>query len=313
MLLSGLPPTETRDAIHTAPLVFDYAHAAGYDTAYWTSQHPMFAHSEEFVRDLPVSRRCGATDLDTDADIDMGARDDLLTERVKRELSLLREPWFAVVHYSSTHFPYRVDPDDQPFQPASTSKSPSDTAELMNHYQNAVYAQDRTIADLLAALRATPAGARTVVLYTSDHGEAFREHGQLGHTGSVFEEEIHVPTWVDAPSSALSEGERAALSRARRELTWHIDLAPTMLDLLGLAASPELAHFRSKMLGHSLLRSERTVGVVPLTNCSELWGCAFRNWGLMQGPAQARSARMGLRLALLGRRARSPRAAKHRT
>jgi arylsulfatase A-like enzyme len=244
----------------------------------------MFAHSEEFVRDLPVSRRCGATDLDADADIDMGARDDLLTARVKGELPLLREPWFAVVHYSSTHFPYRVVPGDEPFQPASTSKAPGDNAELLNHYRNSVYAQDRTIADLLASIRGTPAGTRTVVLYTSDHGEAFREHGQLGHTGAVLEEEIHVPAWIDAPPSTLDADERAALISAENELTWHLDLAPTMLDLLGLYRSPELAHFRSKMMGNSLLRSERTQGVIPLTNCSELWGCAFRNWGAMRGP-----------------------------
>jgi glucan phosphoethanolaminetransferase (alkaline phosphatase superfamily) len=283
VLLSGLPPTGTREAIHTAPLLFDYAHASGYDSAYWTSQHLMFAHSEEFVRDLPVSHRCGATDLDSDADIDMGAKDELLTERVKRELGLLREPWFAVVHYSSTHFPYRVVPGHEPFQPASTSKSPDDNAELVNHYRNAVYAQDRTIADLLGSLRATAAGARTVVVYTSDHGEAFREHGQLGHTGAVLEEEIHVPTWIDAPAPSLSIDERAALERARTELTWHVDVAPTILDLLGLHASPELSHFRAKMVGKSLVRRERTTGIVPLTNCSELWGCAFRNWGLMRG------------------------------
>jgi arylsulfatase A-like enzyme len=283
VLLSGLPPTETRDAIHTAPLLFDYAHAAGYDTAYWTSQHLMFAHSEEFVRDLPVSHRCGATDLDPDADIDMGADDKLLTDRVKRELMLLREPWFAIVHYSSTHFPYRVIEGDEPFQPSTTSKAPGDNAEFMNHYQNAVYAQDRTIADLLATVRAAPAGGRTVVVFTSDHGEAFREHGQLGHTGAVLDEEIHVPAWIDAPPAALAPSERSALDRARTTLAWHVDIAPTILDLLGLRASPELAHFRSKMIGKSLLRAERTTGIVPLTNCSELWGCAFRNWGLMRG------------------------------
>jgi arylsulfatase A-like enzyme len=283
VLLSGLRPTETRDAIHTAPLLFDYAHAAGYDTAYWTSQHLMFAHSEEFVRGLPVSYRCGATDLDPDADIDMGANDTLLTARVKRELSHLREPWFAVVHYSSTHFPYRVVPGDEPFQPASTSKSPDDNDQLLNYYQNAVYAQDRTIADLLLSVRASPAGRRTVVVYTSDHGEAFREHGQLGHTGSVLEEEIHVPAWIDAPPPTLTSSERTSLVSLSGAPAWHLDMAPTLLDLLGLWATPELARFRTKMTGSSLLRRDRTQGVVPLTNCSELWGCPFRNWGLMRG------------------------------
>ena len=283
VLLSGLKPTETRDAIHTAPLLFDYAHAAGFDTAYWTSQHLMFAHSEQFVHDLPVSHRCGGTDLDPEADIDMGANDALLTERVKKELPLLREPWFAIVHYSSTHFPYRITEGDEPFQPASTSKSPDDNAELFNYYRNAVHGQDRTIADLMTALRASPAGARSVVLYTSDHGEAFREHGQLAHTSSVFEEEIHVPGWVDAPPGTLTEVERAALVSAKNEPIWHLDLPPTVLDLLGLWSLPETARFRAKMVGTSLLRKDRTHAEVSLTNCSELWGCAFRNWGLMRG------------------------------
>ena len=59
------------------------------------------------------------------------------------------------------------------------------------------------VAELLASVHAAPLGARTVVVYTSDHGEAFREHGQLGHTGAVLEEEIHVPTWIDAPVGLL--------------------------------------------------------------------------------------------------------------
>jgi len=283
VLLSGLGPTETRASIHDAPLLFDYAHAAGYDTAYWTSQHMMFAHSEEFVRDLPVSHRCGGADLDPDADIDMGASDHLLTERATRELSLLREPWFAVVHYSSTHFPYRIDEADQPFQPASSSKSPDDNAELFNYYQNAVYAQDRTIADLLRAVRSTDAGRRAVVVYTSDHGEAFREHGQLGHTGAVLDEEIHVPAWIDAPAGTLSAEERARLKARAAGPTWHTDLAPTFLDLLRIRTAPELGRFQARMIGSSLLQPAPPDGWVPLTNCSELWGCPFRNWGLMRG------------------------------
>jgi arylsulfatase A-like enzyme len=283
VLLSGLGPNETRTSIHDAPLLFDYAHAAGFDTAYLTSQHMMFAHSEEFVRDLPVSRRCGATDLDLEADIDMGADDRLLTARASRELPLLREPWFAVVHYSSTHFPYRTVEGDEPFQPSSTSKAPDDNAALFNHYQNAVYAQDRTIAELLRTLRTTDAGRRTVVVFTSDHGEAFREHGQLGHTGAVFDEEIHVPAWIDAPAALLTTEERGALAYRAQNPAWHVDLAPTMLDLLHLRGAPELSRFQGRMVGASLLQRTPAEGWVALTNCSELWGCAFRNWGLMRG------------------------------
>jgi arylsulfatase A-like enzyme len=283
VIWSGLRPTETRDAIHTAPLIFDYARAAGYDTAYLTSQHMMFASSEAFVRDLPVSHRCGGADLDPNADIDMGADDARLTARAVHDLAELKEPWFAVVQYSSTHFPYRVSPDAQPFQPASESKSPEDTQAFFNHYRNAVYLQDRNVADLIRAVRETHAGPRTVVVYTSDHGEAFRDHDQLGHTGSVFDEEIHVPTWIDAPPAALTAEERASIAGARNQLVWQIDMAPTLLDLLGIWQNPEIARHRARMAGHSLLGPERTTAVLPLTNCTELWGCAFRNWGVMKG------------------------------
>jgi len=289
VLFSGLMPTESREAIHSAPLVFDFARAAGYDAAYYTSQHPLFANARLFVQDLPVSSRALATDLDPGADLDNGAADELATERAARELALLREPWLAVVQYANTHFPYRFDDEDAPFQPATTSKAPQDNAALMNLYKNAVYMQDKTIAGLVRAVRAMPAGARTVILFTSDHGEAFREHGQLGHTVSIYDEELHVPGWIDAPEGTLDDAERDGLKKAAHELVFHADLAATMLDLLRVWDAPELSRFRARMAGVSLLRAKdilaRASSAAPmaLTNCTDLWGCAFRNWGLMRG------------------------------
>jgi len=281
VIWSGLLPTQMTDAIRSAPTLFDFARAGGYDTAYWSSQSTMFTGSASFFAALPLSRRCGGSDLGEVPD-DAGADDTLVTERAKRELSKLREPWLSVVQYSNTHYPYRVR-GEEPFQPATEDKAGERTAHFKNHYQNAVYTQDRTIADLIAFLRATPAGARTVVIYTSDHGEAFREHGQLGHTTSVFEEEIHVPTWIDAPADVLGSAERAALAAARDALVWHVDFAPTILDLLGLWDAPGLAPMRKRMVGTSLLRPRRTSAILPLTNCTEIWGCAFRNWGVAKG------------------------------
>jgi hypothetical protein len=280
---SGLPPTQAAHAIKKAPLIFDFARAAGYDTAYWSSQGFMFTRSPEFFASLGVSHGCSARDIDPSPDPDMGAQDELLTERVKRDLTTLGEPWLAVVQYANTHYPYRVRPGDQPFVPSTESKAPEQNAAFMNHYRNAVYSQDRTIAVLLSSLRAKPAGTRTVVIYVSDHGEAFRDHGQLGHTTSLFEEEIHVPAWIDAPDGTLSDGERSALTAARRALTWHVDIAPTVLDLVGVWDNPGIARFRSRMIGTSLLRPQRTAVGIALTNCTDIWGCGYRNWGVMMG------------------------------
>ncbi|MGC4090332.1 MAG: sulfatase-like hydrolase/transferase [Polyangiaceae bacterium] len=284
VLWSGLLPTESRDTLHTWPLIFDYAHAAGYDTAFWTSQNMMFGNARLWVKNLGVSKFVSATDLDPTADLDMGAPEKYLAKHIKQELGTLREPFLAVVQLSNVHYPYYVDETQpMPFEPWTTSKAPDENHSFKNYYQNSVYQQDVHVADFLRALRKSPAGERSVIVYTSDHGEAFREHGQMGHTFSVFDEEIHVPAWVDAPPGTLTEDEMAALRSKRDAYVFHVDVAPTILDLLGVEADPALAEYRRKLPGHSLLKRERTEVALPMTNCAGVWSCAFENWGYMQG------------------------------
>lgn len=283
VLWSGLEPTRTREELHTAPVVFDYAHAAGMETAYWTSHHMMFANSRLWVQDLPTRFQCGATDIEPMADIDVGGDDGLLVDRALAEMPSLREPFLAVVHVGNTHLPYKVDPDDAPFQPASSSKDASENDAYHNHYKNAVVLQDKAVGRFLRELRSTGVGKRTVVIFTSDHGEQFREHDQLGHTASLFEEEIHVPGWVDAPEGTLTPEERKNISARREHPTFHTDMTPTILDLLGLWDVPSIARYRAEMPGESWLRPPGELDTLLLTNCSGVWGCAFQNWGVIRG------------------------------
>ncbi len=286
VLWSGLQPVESREALHKAPLIFDFAHAAGLDTAYWTSHHMMFANSRLWVQDLPTSHKVGATDLDPVADIDLGANDTFLTDRVKRDIGKLKEPFLAVIHYGNTHVPYLVDPAQSPFSPSEDTKDETKNETYRNYYKNAVYLQDKAIGEMLRFIKAAPFGDRTVIVYTSDHGEAFREHGQLGHTGAILDEEIHVPGWVDAPKNTLSDEERSALAKNKDALIFHTDMTPTFLDLMGLLDEPEVQPYLRKMVGGSFVRpfgEERKNMTLGLTNCSGVWGCAYKNWGLMRG------------------------------
>lgn len=280
---SGVRPTESRELLHSVPLMWEYAAAAGYDGAYWTSQNLMFGNARQYVQDLPISRGCVGTHLDSQADLDTGAHDEYLTRRVKEEWGELTEPFFAVVHYSNPHYPYIIDEEISPFQPTSFEKSPEKNSQFFNYYKNVVLRSDLAVAELLRAVRESPSGPRTVIVYTADHGESFREHWQMGHTSSIYDEEVRVMGWVDAPPGTLSDEERASIVGARDEMVWHMDLAPTFLDLLGVWDDPKLAPFRARMMGHPITRPERTVEPVPLTNCTWVWECSFRNWGLMQG------------------------------
>lgn len=127
VLWAGILPTEDRETLHTWPLLFDYAHAAGWDTAYWTSQNMMFGNARLWVKNLGVSKFVAATDLDPTADLDMGAPENLLADRVNAEIGELKEPFFAVIHLSNVHYPYHIDRNGPlPFQPWTTSKAPDD-------------------------------------------------------------------------------------------------------------------------------------------------------------------------------------------
>jgi len=277
-----MPPDASAEVFRSTPLIFEYAHAAGWQTAYITSQNLDFAESRSFIHNLPLTKRAEAQDLEAEPDIDVGAADERATERALRDIADMAEPYMAVVHYSNTHFPYRVEDDASPFQPSTESKDPARNEEFRNRYRNSIYLQDKTIATLIRGIRKMPSGDRTVIVFTSDHGEAFREHLQLGHTSSIHDEEIRVPGWIDAPAATLTDSERHALDAASESLTWHVDYVPTLLDLMGIWDAPEIARYRSKMVGTSLLRG-LTTAAVPITNCTPVWPCPFRNWGMMRG------------------------------
>ena len=284
VMWSGLPATATREQFHTLPLVWEYAKAAGFETAYWTAQHPFFANAGLWLEAVPFTKHVSATELDPDATYELGADDGVLIDVALRDLKELKEPFFGVVHLSNTHFPYKFDPNDAPFQPVTTQFGAGAQETLRNCYRNAIYLQDHHLARLVRELRATPKGSRTVIVYMSDHGEQIRERGAVGHTFSVHEEEVHVAAWIDAPEGTLTPAEAESLAEQRERPTTALDILPTLLDLIGVHDASEIAGYRALMPGTSLLRGGPPEDrAVVLTNCTEIYACAMKNWGAMRG------------------------------
>ena len=87
---------------------------------------------------------------------------------------------------------------------------------------------DTTITQLLDRLDALGLTRNTLVVFTSDHGEAFMEHGRFMHD-DVYEGTLHVPLILRFPAS-LPAGQRV------RPQAGVIDIMPTVLDLLGIPA-----------------------------------------------------------------------------
>ena len=144
------------------------------------------------------------------------------------------EPFFLFFHTYQSHDPYFSPPEYARMLSAADGVSPdhpvSATAqdqELLK-YDAAVRYTDAAIAPLLDVLRAGPRGRRTLIVVTSDHGEAFGEHGGVGHGEGPYEEVLRVPLLVWAPGLV-------ATGRRVPGLVGVVDVMPTILDLLGLA------------------------------------------------------------------------------
>ena len=96
---------------------------------------------------------------------------------------------------------------------------------------------------MLRALRRRHLYDNTLIILMSDHGEAFGEHGSLGHDASLFEEMIRIPLIVKLPRSLHGGVVVSEMARG-------VDIFPTVLDVVGLDPIPGLG-------GSSLLRLMR--------------------------------------------------------
>jgi len=104
------------------------------------------------------------------------------------------------------------------------------TRELQARYASEVRAADAALGALVRELRSRGLWENTLVVFTADHGEALGEHGTVGHVVNLYDELLHVPLVLRLPHDRRDP----ELEAAERALVRHVDVAPTVLDSLGL-------------------------------------------------------------------------------
>ena len=157
-------------------------------------------------------------------------------------------PIFAFLFYLDPHSPYapsravrrRFNPDplERPFVkwPKGRGAPPSDSVELRSlvaGYDGSISLIDSEIGTLVAALERRGRYDDALLIYTSDHGEEFFEHGEWGHDRTLFEESIRVPLVVSAPSP-LRFPRMGRWSGVSPVVASSVDVAPTILEAAGL-------------------------------------------------------------------------------
>jgi glucan phosphoethanolaminetransferase (alkaline phosphatase superfamily) len=286
VLWTGLGPDADFQTMHRAPVLWEVARALGYRTAYIGAQNLRYDDFGAFLERAGIDVEASAIDIGYAADAHVGAPDENATARLLafvRDQTSAKTPYFAVLHLSNTHWPYRVDPTLQPFAPHDASPM-AEVEPLHNHYRNSVLLQERTVSELLRELRATDGWDDTAVVFLSDHGEQFREHGGLYHLSSLFEEQVRVPGWALAGERALSDDQRAALAAWEARRTYTQDVHATVLDLLGAFQARARFPYPERLTGRSLLRAPPAGEPrVLLSTASGVWEPDDAKYGVMQG------------------------------
>lgn len=102
--------------------------------------------------------------------------------------------------------------------------------ECRARYKAQVEAVDRAIGELVEVLKRTNQYEHTVIVVTGSHGEALGEHGVTGHDITLYDEVLRVPLVV---KPTIEEDRRVALGKRQFALVRHIDVVPTILELVG--------------------------------------------------------------------------------
>lgn len=161
-------------------------------------------------------------------------------------LSEPRGPTFTFVNYMDAHFPYvppapfngryagrrpaMTQDDLEADQYALTSgdgNAPRYRPHCVSQYDGGIAYLDKQIGDVVTWLKRRGAYDNTMIVVTSDHGEAFGERHRVGHANSPYQNLLHVALVVKYPRQARRGTEQRPVS-----LT---DVAPTILQTAGIA------------------------------------------------------------------------------
>lgn len=161
-------------------------------------------------------------------------------------------PFFLYLHYMDPHGPYRPpksqrgrwakgQPDKEFIRDGNPNPigdmiykgapdpglKPADIDYLVGLYDEEIASFDGHFSNLLRELERTGRMDDTLLIFTSDHGEEFLEHGHIKHCRTLFDSSIRIPMLIHFPGVE---------PKVLKQPVQNLDLVPTILDYLEIDA-----------------------------------------------------------------------------
>ncbi len=146
--------------------------------------------------------------------------------------------WF---HFMDPHHPYdpptippeeRVGVDHREVKGGTALRAATERETCLRAYTSEIEYFDHWFEDLIESLQEAGLWDSSIIVFWSDHGEEFWEHGGWEHGASLFNEVLRVPLMVRLPGQTV--GARHA------EPACLLDAMPTLLDLCDLEPPADL-------------------------------------------------------------------------
>ncbi len=198
---------------------------AGFQTAGiwrngWVSPNFGFGQGfESYIRPKPGRERVQMQRNSPTAPKLVGTDEDIADSAIEFLENFGDRRFFLYMHFMDVH-QYVFDSESAVF---GTSYSDA--------YDQSILWTDRVIAHIVQRMDELGVLERTLLVFASDHGEAFREHGGEGHAQNLYREVVHVPLIFVLPFR-LEPGIRVP------QTVSNVDVWPTIFDLLGMEPLP---------------------------------------------------------------------------
>ena len=182
--------------------------------------------------------------------------DQLFLKDIKKHL---KTPFIGVWHMDGTHS--YLYPPSTPL-PKNLKNYPEGKKK---NYLHSISQMSHTLSMTLTKSLLS----NTIVIFTSDHGEGFGEHGAHFHFKDFHQESVKVPLIIYLPENLKNKinGEKLrCLSENTNKISSTIDIIPTLLGILNYSGE-------SSFDGRDLSKCTRKKRIVGSTNCLTGYQC----------------------------------------